>query len=72
MSPRNSAAVTPASVTFSVPVMSEFNREQEQVLMVPKVVTTPSACSDSNAYVCESFMVSNVLYYGCFPNLVVY
>ncbi|XP_065919868.1 uncharacterized protein [Dysidea avara] len=46
-SPRNSATVAPASVTFSIPVMSESHQGQEQVLMaVPNVPTMPSACSD--------------------------
>ena len=60
LSPRNSAAVTPASVTFSVPVMSELHREQEEVLMaiVPTVPTMPSACSDASTNVCGLFMVS--------------
>ena len=46
-SPRNSATVAPASVTLSVPVMSESHQGQEQVLMAaPNVPTMPSACSD--------------------------
>ena len=54
MSPRNSAIETSASVSLSVPVMSDG---QEQVLMaaIPKVLTMPSACSDASTNV---FMVS--------------
>ena len=60
MSPHNSATVAPASVTLSIPVMSESHQGQEQVLMaVPNVPTMPSACSDVTTNVkYVAFMVS--------------
>ena len=72
-SPRNSANVAPASVTLSVPVMSESHQGQEQVLLsIPYVPTMPSACSDpttivnyvtvSYLYICNTSVVHMVLY----------